>query len=241
MSELDNPVWWSLHGPQRAFGEVAGRAARFDPEISPFGAFAEPPAPSDWDEIASLVGPGGTVAFVGHGDEVLDHPEGWTVTWESPGVQMVAGPGAVDPPIPPRSVRAGDPVVTLGSEDIADMLALVAEARPGPFLARTIEFGGYVGIRRQGQLVAMAGERMRPAGWAEVSAVATHPGHRRQGLAERLIQTVASAIADRGETPFLHVASGNTNAIRLYESLGFTIRATVRFTVVEAPPVTELD
>ena len=116
------------------------------------------------------------------------------------------------------------------------MLALVAEARPGPFLSRTIEFGGYVGIRRQGRLVAMAGERLRPAGWAEISAVATHPGHRRRGLAEQLIRTVASAIVDRGETPFLHAAAGNTNAIRLYESIGFTVRRTVRFTVLEAPP-----
>jgi ribosomal protein S18 acetylase RimI-like enzyme len=152
---------------------------------------------------------------------------------------MVAGRGPLDPPVPSRSGGAGDPVVTLGAGDVADMLALVAEARPGPFLARTIEFGGYVGIRRQGQLVAMAGERLRPAGWAEVSAVATHPGHRRQGLAERLIQTVASAVAGRGEAPFLHAAAGNTDAIRLYESLGFTIRATVRFTVVATPPVTE--
>jgi len=153
---------------------------------------------------------------------------------------MVAERNPVDPPFPSRSGGPGDPVVALGAEDVADMLALVAEAQPGPFLSRTIEFGGYVGIRRKGQLLAMAGERLRPAGWAEVSAVATHPGQRRQGLAERLIRTVASAIADRGETPFLHVAAGNTNAIRLYESLGFTVRGTaVRFTVVRAPPVAE--
>ena len=234
MRELDNPVWGSLDGPQRALGEVVGRSCRFDPEISPFGAFEGPPAPSDWDDMASLAGPGGTVAVVGNGDGVLDHPKDWTVTWESPGVQMVAERRLVDPP--GLADGAGDPVMTLGDEDVADMLALVAEARPGPFLSRTIEFGGYVGIRRRGRLVAMAGERLRPPGWAEVSAVATHPAHRRQGLAERLIRTVASAIADRRERPFLHAAAGNTNAIRLYESLGFTVRAPVRFTVLEAPP-----
>jgi ribosomal protein S18 acetylase RimI-like enzyme len=154
-------------------------------------------------------------------------------------VQMVAERSPADLPFPGLADGPGDPVVALGDEDVADMLALVAEARPGPFLSRTIEFGGYVGIRRRGRLVAMAGERLRPPGWAEVSAVATHPAHRRQGLAERLIRTVASAIADRGERPFLHAAAGNTNAIRLYESLGFTVRATVRFTVVEAPPAAE--
>jgi ribosomal protein S18 acetylase RimI-like enzyme len=239
VSDLDNPVWWSLDGPQRALGEFAGRACRFDPEVSPFGAFEEQPAPSDWDDMASLVGPGGSVALVGRGDGVLDHPDGWTVTWESPGVQMVAERGPVDPPFSSAPEGPGDPVAILGAEDVADMLALVAEARPGPFLARTIEFGGYVGIRRQGRLVAMAGERLRPAGWAEVSAVATHPEHRRQGLAERLIRTVGSAITGRGETPFLHAAAGNTNAIGLYKSLGFTVRATVRFTVLRAPPATE--
>jgi predicted GNAT family acetyltransferase len=39
---------------------------------------------------------------------------------------------------------------------------------------------------------------------------------------------------DRGEVPFLHVADGNT-AIRLYDTLGFTVRRTVRFSVVESP------
>jgi ribosomal protein S18 acetylase RimI-like enzyme len=238
LSELDNPVWWSLDGRQRALGDVSGRAARFDPEISPFGAFEERPLPSDWDDMASLVGPEGTVALIGSGDGVLDHPGGWTVTWESPGVQMVAERSPVEPPFRPDG--PGDPVVPLGTEDVADMLALVAEARPGPFLSRTIEFGGYVGIRRQGRLVAMAGERLRPAGWADVSAVATHPGHRRQGLAERVILTVASAIADRGETPFLHAAAGNTNAIRLYESLDFTVRQRVRFAVLQAPAAAEV-
>jgi ribosomal protein S18 acetylase RimI-like enzyme len=235
LNELDNPVWWSLDGPQRALGEVAGRACRFDPEISPFGAFEEGPAPSDWDDMASLVGPGGTVALVGKGDGALDHPSRWTVTWESPGVQMVAERSPFDPPFPSRRDRPGDPVVTLGAEDVADMLALVAEARPGPFLSRTIEFGGYVGIRRQGRLVAMAGERLRPPGFAEISAVATAPGHRRQGLAELLIRTVASSVTARGEIPFLHAAASNKDAIRLYESLGFTVRRKVRFSVVAVP------
>lgn len=236
MSELDNPVWWSLDGPHRALGEFAGRACRFDPEISPFGAFEVRPTPSDWDDMASLVGPGGTVAIVGPGDGVLGHPKGWTVTWEGPGVQMVAERGVLGPPLRTQSAGQGDPVLALGDEDVSDMLALVAEARPGPFLSRTIEFGGYVGIRRQGRLVAMAGERLRTAGWSEVSAVATHPGHRRRGLAEQLIRTVASAIVDRGASPFLHAAAGNTNAIRLYESIGFTVRRTVRFTGLGAPP-----
>ncbi len=87
-----------------------------------------------------------------------------------------------------------DPVISLGVEDVPDMLTLVAEARPGPFSVRTVEFGGYVGIRRNGRLVAMAGERLQPPGFAEISAVATSPEYRRQGLAELLVRSVASRI-----------------------------------------------
>jgi predicted GNAT family acetyltransferase len=79
----------------------------------------------------------------------------------------------------------------------------------------------------------MAGERLRPPGYAEISAVTTDPGHRRQGLAELLIGTVGAGITARGEIPFLHVAADNVNAIRLYEALGFTVRRTVWFTVLE--------
>jgi predicted GNAT family acetyltransferase len=81
----------------------------------------------------------------------------------------------------------------------------------------------------------MAGERMRPVGWAEISAVATHPDHRRQGLGELLVRIVAAGIRERGELPLLHVAAANTSAIRLYEAMGFVARGKVRFLSVRAP------
>ncbi len=115
------------------------------------------------------------------------------------------------------------------------MLELVARTRPGPFARRTVELGGYVGIRRAGRLVAMAGERMRPTGWAEISAVATDPDHRRQGLGELLVRAVATGIAARGEVPMLHASADNTGAIRLYEAMGFTVRRRARFLGVRAP------
>jgi predicted GNAT family acetyltransferase len=95
--------------------------------------------------------------------------------------------------------------------------------------------GAYYGIRRQGRLVAMAGERLRPPGWTEVSAVCTDPEHRGQGLAGRLVRHTAAGVAARGETPFLHAAAGNTGAIRLYESLGFTLRRPTRFHFLTVP------
>jgi predicted GNAT family acetyltransferase len=115
------------------------------------------------------------------------------------------------------------------------MLALVERTRPGPFLPRTVELGTYLGLRSGGELVAMAGERLHPAGYTEISAVCTDEAHRGRGLATRLVLAVAHGIRQRGEIPFLHAAASNTTAIRLYESLGFRLRATVVFAAVRVP------
>jgi ribosomal protein S18 acetylase RimI-like enzyme len=231
MEHLDNPVWWAIRGPQRALGSSTERAARFDPEMSPFGALAEAPTDTHWDDLGRLVGAGQVVALTGDNGTP---PSGWTVLREMAGVQMVGDRL--------RSVGTGsthtatvDPVVTLGSEDVDDMLDLVVRARPGPFLPRTVEFGGYVGVRREGRLIAMAGERLRLPGLTEISAVATDPDHRNQGLAERLVRTVAAAITGRDAIPFLHADTTNAGAIRLYRSIGFTERRPVTFTVIRSP------
>jgi predicted GNAT family acetyltransferase len=98
-----------------------------------------------------------------------------------------------------------------------------------------VELGGYLGIRREGTLIAMAGNRLRPPGWAEISAVCTDERFRGEGLGTRLVLGVAAQTRRRGETPFLHAAASNVNAIRLYESLGFQLRRTVTFTGLRAP------
>ena len=115
------------------------------------------------------------------------------------------------------------------------MIALVALTEPGPFRPRTIELGGYIGIFHDDELVAMAGQRLRPPGYCEVSAVCTHPDARRRGYASIVTTRVATAIAERGETPFLHVASDNVTAKAVYEQIGFTVRRTVRFAALRAP------
>ncbi len=232
MSELDNPVWEALTGPQQHLGTSTGLAARFDPAVSPFGAMADEPTDAHWADLADIAGPGGQLALVhpGEGDPVPG--TGWSILWQATGVQMVG-----NRIVPPRADPVADPSVPLGADDVGDMLALAEAARPGPFLPRTYEFGGYVGIRREGRLVAMAGERMRSPGYAEISAVATDAAHRRQGLAELLVRVVASGIDRRDETPFLHAAATNTNAIRLYETIGFVTLRTVTFVLLQAPGV----
>jgi predicted GNAT family acetyltransferase len=142
-------------------------------------------------------------------------PESFQVTHTFELVQMIGehAEGVHDPE-----------AATLGPADVPEMLELVRLTEPGPFFERTIELGRYVGIRRQGALVAMAGERLRFDGWTEISAVCTAPAYRGHGLASRLVSTLVADIQGRSERVFLHVLTDNTNAIRLYEELGFRTR-----------------
>lgn len=123
--------------------------------------------------------------------------------------------------------------IRLTEDDVPDMLALIAITQPGPFLSRTVELGGYLGIRMNGLLVAMAGERMHLPGFCEVSAVCTHPDYRGRGFGGALTTMVAENIITRGELPFLHVAPANENARTLYEKLGFHLRAEPQLSILK--------
>ncbi|MBF9067067.1 GNAT family N-acetyltransferase [Streptacidiphilus fuscans] len=223
---LDNAAWAALTGPHAPFAERVGRAARYPSDVSPFTALEDPADPRAWDDLAALVGPGSRTAVTGALTGAATPPDGWEIVQAGQGVQLVDVSLRVEPD--PEAVR-------LGPEDVPEMLDLVARTRPGPFLPRTVELGSYLGLRRDGRLVAMAGERLRPPGWTEISAVCTDPDHRGQGLATRLVRAVAAGIRERGDTAFLHAAAANTGAIRLYESLGFTLRRTTNFLLVRAP------
>jgi len=221
--ELDNAVWHSLTGPRSHLAERRGQAARFDRDVSVFGGVADDPGPEAWADLASLVGPGGyTVLF----RRSISVPDGWLIEHQGRGVQMLAGPD-LDVSVTGEAVP-----VPLGPDDVDEMVALVAATDPGPFERRTFEFGGYLGVRAAGRLVAMAGERLSCAGYTEISAVCTDADHRGQGLASLLTRAVAARIRDRGDEAFLHAAASNTNAIRLYESLGFTTRTTCDYALV---------
>ncbi|MBP0460866.1 GNAT family N-acetyltransferase [Streptomyces montanisoli] len=222
---LDNPAWSALTGPHAHLAERHGELLRYPVEVSPWLALPTDRPRWSWDEIAAFAGPGETFSLAGYEyDE--DPPAGWEVVFRADGVQM-DGAGVRG--------EAWSEAVTLSPADVPDMLALVERTRPGPFTARTVELGTYLGIRRGGTLVAMAGERMHPPGWTEISAVCTDPEHRGQGLAGVLIRAVAAGIQARGDTPFLHAAAANTGAIRLYESLGFRLRRKITFLGVRVP------
>ena len=216
---LDRVVAASLDGHHAKFARRHGQAVRYENGVAPFFAIEDPHDPAAWDDAAELIEAGETVAFPG----VSTWPSEWKLIAELDGVQMVGTD--VSPKPDPEAVR-------LGPADVPEILDLIARTEPGPFLRRTIELGTYLGIRREGALVAMAGERLHPPGWTEISAVCTDPAYRGQGLASRLMRAVAAGIAERGETPFLHALATNTNAIRLYESLGFELRTTTTLTAL---------
>jgi ribosomal protein S18 acetylase RimI-like enzyme len=224
VERLDNPVWHALTGPHAAFAEGAGPARRYRSDVSVFAALPDDPGPDAWEALLGLVGAGG--AAVLFRPAPLTVPAGWAVTVRMPSLQMVATEriGATD-----------DSFEHLGAADVAEMLALVERTRPGPFAARTVELGSYLGHRAGGRLVAMAGERLHVAGFTELSAVCTDPGARKRGLATRLVRAVAAGVEARGETPVLHVLTDNHSAIRVYESLGFATRAAFDTIMVQAP------
>jgi ribosomal protein S18 acetylase RimI-like enzyme len=220
---LDNPVHAALTGLQAHFAERRGAALRYQVDVSPFMALPSDPVDQDWADLAALVGPGATAALTGADPKP---PAAWDVVWSLGGVQMVD-----DGVVGAADVEA----VRLTAADVPEMLALVAQTKPGPFLTRTIELGTYLGIRRDGRLAAMAGERMHLTGWTEISAVCTDPDFRGSGLATRLVRALVREIRDRDEAPFLHAAATNTSAIRLYEAMGFRLRQNVMFVAARTP------
>jgi predicted GNAT family acetyltransferase len=115
-------------------------------------------------------------------------------------------------------------IIELTSADAGDMIALTTLAFPGFFRSRTPEMGRYCGIRRNGVLAAMAGERMRVTGFQEVSGVCTHPAFAGHGFAARLVASLVGSALRRGVVPFLHVGEDNARARALYSRLGFVER-----------------
>ncbi|NUT48208.1 MAG: GNAT family N-acetyltransferase [Saccharothrix sp.] len=221
---LDDPVGESLRGHHARLARRLGGAATFHSGVATFSAVAVDPDARAWSDLAQLLGPG---EFADMFTCPALPPADWEPVFVLEGRQMTWS-GAL-PPAP-----AGD-VVELGADDVPEMLDLAERTKPGPFWPRTRELGTYLGIRDNGTLVAMAGERLHPPGWTEISAVCTAAEARGQGHAARLVGALVTRITARAERPFLHVSEANTGAIALYERLGFETRKHVTFRGFRTP------
>lgn len=218
---LDRVVWNTLSGRHAPFAVGGELAKRFKPEIGPISACLDNSAESH-AALAELVPEDLPLYVIEVGG--LPTPSDLVVEKTAPIFQFVAE--AITPgPIAPD-------IVELTDDDAPEMLALALLTEPGPFSTETHHLGQFIGIKVDGRLAAMAGERMKLPGYAEVSGVCTHPDFQGRGYAAMLSRIVAQRILDRGEIPFLHCYESNTGAMALYEKLGFSIRQRLIVTVL---------
>lgn len=216
---LDRAVWNTLTTRQAHLAIREGGVLRFDPAHALFAAAGTEATVEDWPALARQTG---RVALF-EANAVV--PEGLREVDRIDCLQMTA-----------TVMTAGGRSVefeALTDADGPEMLALATLTQPGPFFSKTHLLGPFIGVRREGRLVAMAGERLSLDGFSEVSGVCTHPDHRGHGYAGAMMRAVGQRIVDRGDTVFLHARIGHAATIAFYETLGFEPRITPSYVVME--------
>lgn len=216
---LDNLPWFALSGRQSDFAEGPGAALRFQRKVSLFCA-AETLDDNGWQALADMAGTGRAIVLFQA--TVGELPSQFNELSRVPTYQMVAD-GTPTLTVDSSAVE----VIRLGADDAEEMIELVELTEPGPFFPETYRLGTYLGIREEGRLIAMAGERLQTDEASEISAVCTHPDARRRGLAAILTSAMMDEIRSRCQLPLLHVAENNTPAIKVYEQLGFRVRCDI--------------
>src|SRR5882724_6649261 len=219
---LDHPIWNALTSTQSSLAEGGARARRYPSAIAPFAAMADlsPPSFAALGELMSRSDQ--AVLFT---TEPVTAPAEFKLLLAATGEQMIGAPVET-------TMRSAE-IITLGANDAPAMVELTKLTKPGPFTLRTHELGTFLGIRVDGRLVAMAGERMKPANYTEMTAVCVHPDYRGRGYAQVLLAAISRQIVARGEIPFLHVFSHNESAIALYRRQGMEIRRRLYVTVLQ--------
>jgi ribosomal protein S18 acetylase RimI-like enzyme len=218
---LDRPAWNALRTTHATLSEGNELARRYPPSIVPFAAAADDAAES-LEALENLPAPDEVMALVEAGPIAI--PQGLTVVGEGNLVQMVAER--------PYEQIVDSRIEPLTQADAAEMLALATLTNPGPFTLRAQALGTFWGAKVNGNLVAMAGQRMRQTGFAELSGLCTHPDFQGRGLGTLLFRFVAGEISARGETVFLHAYASNTPAISLYTALGLRLRTEMNMRIV---------
>ena len=211
---LDRPAWSALTSRHAALSQGGDLARRYDPTIVPFAA-ARDDSEQSLQALGELPGSDESLVFVQADPIVL--PRGFVATLTADGVQMILKRV-------PQKV-SDERIERLTEADAAEMLELATLTKPGPFTLRAQALGEFWGVKMDGRLAAMAGERMKADGFTEVSGVCTHPDFQGRGLGKLLSIFMTQRVLDRGETPFLHAFATNKAAISLYKSIGFELRS----------------
>jgi ribosomal protein S18 acetylase RimI-like enzyme len=218
---LDNPIWHALNSHHRHLAVWGDTSVRYQFDVAMAAAMPENNL-QGFDDLKNLVEIDAAIALVG--DSLPEALTGWQVLQVSRVPQLVCED---------LNASAQIDAIELTVADVPEMLGLVELTQPGPFLPRTIEMGQYLGLRHQGKLVAMAGQRLHLTGFCEISAVCTHPDYRGRGYGGALTTILGKSILARQEIPFLHVLSTNENALSLYTKLGFRQRKEITLTLLK--------
>ncbi|TSJ43704.1 GNAT family N-acetyltransferase [Mucilaginibacter corticis] len=218
---LDNPIFNALASGNQTLAKGSGPVKYFDKDVAPFIGFSED-SQENFDAAYDMISRQNPLIFVSR-DRTITQSR-WTVLQQIPGWQMVYTGDAFD-------VDTTN-LVALTDDHVPQMIELTKLTNPGPFGLHTIDFGHYYGIFEGDKLVAMAGQRLNPLPYAEISAVCTHPNHNGKGYARQLMQFHVNRIKQAGEIPFLHVRDDNTRAIKVYQDLGFKIFGEVNFYIL---------
>jgi ribosomal protein S18 acetylase RimI-like enzyme len=218
---LDRPAWNALTTRQTAFADGNPLAWRFRPELIPFAA-ARDDSPEAIDALGALPDPGEHMTLAELHEPIV--PPGFAPFIAAQIVQMLAA--KIPPPVEDKRIEL------LSDADAAEMLELATLAKPGPFTLKAQALGEFYGVRVDGRIVAMAGERMKQEGYSELSGVCVHPDYRGQGLARLLSIFITHRIVARGDTPYLHAWASNTPAVTLYEAIGYATRVKLNVRVV---------
>ena len=213
---FDNPVWNALHTRHSHFALTRGNTCRYPADVAPFAALAEPTAAALGD-LALLLTPGESVWLF---DRHLPAAPTLRCVETLPCLRLFL-PTAVVPG------ESSPEIVPLTGADAPAMVALTDLAFPGFFRIRTCAMGDYFGIRHQGQLIAMCGERIMLPGFPELSGLCVHPDHRGHGYAPALLWHLVRRHRAAGELSWMHVGAANRRAVDLYLRMGFTIAHSV--------------
>lgn len=217
INKLDNPVWHSLHETHNNFALEYDDFKFYHPDFCPFGGFT------------SLI----------NSDKNIENYTGlvndFYVVGDKPNFDntiilnknLICNQMVLNKPI---ELDISNQITKLETErHLKELFELVNLVQPGYFKNKTHELGSYYGIIENDKLIAVTGERMKMYDFSEISAVITHPNHTGKGYAKQLIKYTSDQIFKDNKTPYLHVASINTNAIKLYEKLGFQTRRNISF------------